>query len=92
MKCCNGKLNTRLIHMRGSGYIGSCSLYRCHGAQFTPWWIRGSSIFVGVLLEPDFALDLEHIWVRIWSRFAEGNDSDFVLFWLVLVHIFLTKP
>ena len=24
MKCCNEKLNTRLVHMRGSGYMGSC--------------------------------------------------------------------
>ena len=24
MKCINEKLNTRLVHMRGSGYMGPC--------------------------------------------------------------------
>ena len=50
------------------------------------------SIFIGILLGPVIVLDLELNWVRIWSRFADGNDVDLFLFWLVLVCIFLSKP
>ena len=50
------------------------------------------SIFIGILLGPVIVLELERNGVRIWSRFAEGKDVDLVLFWLVLVRIFLSKP